>query len=145
MTFAKESYILISITSGFYLKLFYGFVLPTTFSKCYKYCSYALFFANITNALYLEIFCEENIAIQNLFSLYQMPEFTNPGQIATRCVVPSGSTTSKAPTFEVGLSPLVIRMSHLNNYVFFCTFIVLFELWGPRGMCSKCLEGISEI
>ena len=133
MTFAKESYILISITSGFYLKLFYGFVLPTTFSKCYKYCSYALFFANITNALYLEIFCEENNAIQNLFSLYQMPEFTNPSQIATRCVVSSGSPTSKSPTSEVRLSESISHQKVPPQLL--CFILSRYLSFGVHGAC----------
>ena len=87
---------------GFYPGLFYCLFTPTTFWKCYKYF-YALV-SNMTNTRYPERFCEENIAIQHLFSLYQMPKFTNPSLIATRCVVPSGSPNSKSPISEVGLS-----------------------------------------
>ena len=97
----------------------------------------------MTNALYPEIFCEENIAIQNLFSLYQMPEFTNPSQIATRCVVSSGSPTSKSPTSEVRLSESISHQKVPPQLLcFICTSIALFGLWGSWDMCTKGLMGI---
>ena len=127
---------------GFYPGLFYCLFTPTTFWKCYKYF-YALV-SNMTNTRYPERFCEENIAIQHLFSLYQTPKFTNPSLIATRCVVPSGSPNSKSPISEVGLSE---SSSHQKvppqKLCFICTFIALFELWGPWGMCSKGQVGMS--
>ena len=72
-----------------------------------------------------------------------MPEFTNPSQIATRCVVSSGSPTSKSPTSEVRLSESISHQKVPPQLLcFICTYIALFGLWRSWDICYKGLVGI---